>query len=207
MQGDPFAARDHLRSLTRGKTLQCVQADADTYGRVIVNYTAGAVNISCAMIESGHGVARYAAINCGQLAAPEAAFNVTVDPSTEAMPHSAPEPPPVIVPADRPSRAGPFRIGFDLVQIALFALLLINLITWALFVLDKRGAETGHSRERIAEHSMLGFSLMGGSPAARHATNRLRHKSAKHNFKQQLSLISGLPICAFIGLLWWQCPI
>lgn len=208
VDGDPFAARDHLRSLTRGKTLQCVQEDTRTYGRAIVNCTAGAVNISCAMIESGHAVACYAPIDCGPSAVPEAAFNVTADPSTEpapqSAPQSAPEPPLVIVPAETPSRAGPFRIGFGLAPIVLFALLLINLITWALLVLDKRRAVAGHSGERIAEPTTPGLSLMGGSSAAWHAIKQLRHKSAKDSFKQPLLLISGLQIGALIGLLWGQ---
>lgn len=60
VDGDPFAARDYLRGLTRGKILQCTQEDTDSYGRAIVNCMAGPVNISCEMIASGHAVPRYA---------------------------------------------------------------------------------------------------------------------------------------------------
>lgn len=205
VDGDPFAARDYLRGLTAGKTLQCVQEDTDSYDRRIVNCTAGTVNISCAMIESGHAVPRYAPLDCsGTSPAPETAPDVTADPSTDPTPQTAPEPPPVIVPADTPARPGTSGPGFGMAPVILFGLLLVNLITWALFAIDKRRAQAGRSRERIAESTLLGWALVGGSPAAWHAMNRLRHKSAKDSFKQPLLLISGLQIGALIGLLWWQ---
>lgn len=205
VDGDPFAARDYLRSLTRGKTLQCVQEDTDTYDRAIVNCTAGTMNISCAMIESGHAVPRYAPLDCsGPTVAPETASDVTDELSPEPTPPSAPEPPPVIVPADMPARADSSGFEFGLAPYVLFGLLLVNLITWVLFAIDKRRALAGRSRERIAESTLLGWALVGGSPAAWHAINRLRHKSAKDSFKQPLLLISGLQIGALIGLLYWQ---
>jgi len=203
--GDPFAARDYLRSLTEGKTLQCVQEDTDTYGRAIVNCTAGALNISCAMIESGHAVPRYAPLDCsGPSPAPETAPDVTVEPSTDPTPQTSPEPPLVIVPADTPSRPGTSGLGFGMAPFVLLGLLLVNLITWVLFAIDKRRAQAFRSRERIAESTLLGWALVGGSPAAWLAMNRLRHKSAKDSFKQSLLLISGLQIGALIGLLYWQ---
>ncbi|OYX79196.1 MAG: hypothetical protein B7Y82_01100 [Sphingomonadales bacterium 32-65-25] len=88
--------------------------------------------------------------------------------------------------------------------VVLLGLLLVNLITWALFAIDKRRAQAFRSRERIAESTLLGWALVGGSPAAWFAINRLRHKSAKDSFKQSLLLISGLQIGALIGLLYWQ---
>ena len=203
--GDPFAARDYLRSLTEGKTQQCVQEETDTYGRAIVNCTAGALNISCAMIESGHAVPRYAPLDCsGPSPAPETAPDVTVEPSTDPKPQTSPEPPPVIVPADTPARPGTSGLGFGMAPFVLLGLLLVNLITWSSFAIDKRRAQAFRSRERIAESTLLGWALVGGSPAAWLAMNRLRQKSAKDSFKQSLLLISGLQIGALIGLLYWQ---
>jgi uncharacterized membrane protein YsdA (DUF1294 family) len=203
VDGDPFAARDYLRGLTAGKTLQCVQEDTDNYDRRIVNCTAGTVNISCAMIESGHAVPRYAPLDCsGPSAAPETAPDVAVESPTSPTPQSAPEPPPVIVPADMPARPGTSGLAIGFMPIAFFALLLINLITWVLFAIDKRRAQAGRSRERIAESTLLGWALVGGSPAAWLVMNRLRHKSAKDSFKQPLLLISGLQIGAVIGGLY-----
>lgn len=84
------------------------------------------------------------------------------------------------------------------------ALLLINAVTWLLFCIDKRRARDGRSRERIAERSLLGWSAIGGSPAAWHAMRVLRHKSAKQSFQQSLLLISGVQAGALIGgLCWW----
>ncbi len=110
----------------------------------------------------------------------------------------------MIVPADTSARPGTSGPGFGMAPVILFGLLLVNLITWALFAIDKRRAQAGRSRERIAESTLLGWALVGGSPAAWHAMNRLRHKSAKDSFKQPLLLISGLQIGALLGLLWWQ---
>ena len=204
--GDPFAARDYLRSLTEGKTQQCVQEETDTYGRAIVNCTAGALNISCAMIESGHAVPRYAPLDCSEPSpAPEVAPDVTVEPSTDPTPQTSPEPPPVIVPADTPARPGTSGLGFGMASFVLLGLLLVNLITWVLLAIDKRRAQAFRSRERIAESTLLGWALVGGSPAAWLAMNRLRHKSTKDSFKQPLLLISGLQIGALIGgiYLWF----
>nr|WP_315474795.1 thermonuclease family protein [uncultured Sandarakinorhabdus sp.] len=130
VDGDPFAARDYLRSLTEGKTLQCVQEDTDNYGRRIVNCNAGTMNISCAMIESGHAVPRYAPLDCsGPSAAPEIAPDVMVESTAEPKSRPEPEPPPVIVPANLPARPGTSGLDIGMVPFVLLGLLLINLIT------------------------------------------------------------------------------
>ena len=205
VDGDPFAARDYLRGLTAGKTLQCVQEDTDNYGRAIVNCTAQGVNISCAMIAGGHAVPRYAPIACGtdQLDVAQATAPSEPLPSPDTPPPT-PEDAPVIVPENYPARAEPPSTAGWLL-IPLLGLLLINAITWALFAIDKRRATSGRSRDRIAERTLLGWALVGGSPAAWFAINRLRHKSAKDSFKQPLLLISGLQIGALIGgiYLWF----
>jgi uncharacterized membrane protein YsdA (DUF1294 family)/endonuclease YncB( thermonuclease family) len=205
VDGDPFAARDHLRSLTRGTTLQCVQEETDSYGRAIVNCTAGRVNISCAMIESGHAVARYAPLDCGNQPSPA--------PQTlaERPPEAAPEPAPaaqiapdrVIVPADTPTHAPVAIVGPGIMLLALIGLALINALTWALFAIDKRRAVAFRSRERISENSLLGLAALGGSPAAWHAITALRHKSSKESFKQALLLISGVQGGLLIGAVYW----
>lgn len=184
--GDPFAARDHLRSLTRGKTLQCRQEDTDSYGRAIVVCMAGAVNINCAMIESGHAEARYAPLACGQPPAPlaGAADRVIVPADTPA---------PAVLPVPTP--------GLPLLLI--IGLALVNIVTWALFALDKRRAVAGRSRERIAEATLLGWAALGGAPAAWHAVTQLRHKSSKDSFKLRLLLISGVQGGLLIGGLYW----
>ncbi|WP_439545608.1 DUF1294 domain-containing protein [Sandarakinorhabdus sp.] len=87
--------------------------------------------------------------------------------------------------------------------IFVLALLLINGITWALFAIDKQRAVAGRSRERIAENTLLGWAMFGGSPAAWLAINKLRHKSSKDSFKQPLFIITGLQAGGLLGGFWW----
>lgn len=62
--GDPYAARDRLRGLTKHRTVRCVQTDTDDYGRRIVRCTADGADLSCAMVASGHAVERYGRLDC-----------------------------------------------------------------------------------------------------------------------------------------------
>ncbi|WP_236036045.1 thermonuclease family protein [Rhizorhabdus histidinilytica] len=62
--GDPFAARDHLRALTAGKTVVCRQLDTDCYGRAVVQCFAGELDLSCAMVRGGFAVERYGRLRC-----------------------------------------------------------------------------------------------------------------------------------------------
>jgi uncharacterized membrane protein YsdA (DUF1294 family) len=209
VDGDPFAARDHLRRLTRGKTLQCVQEDTDNYGRAIVNCTAAGVNISCAMIESGYAVPRYAPLDCGDQASP--APRILAERPPQPSPGSPPVPAPsgqispdrVIVPSDTPTHAPVAVAGPGIMLLALIGLALINALTWALFAIDKRRAVASRSRERISENSLLGLAALGGSPAAWHAITALRHKSSKESFKQALLLISGVQGGLLLGAVYW----
>jgi len=206
VDGDPFAARDQLRSITAGKALQCVQEDTDSYGRRIVNCTADGVNISCAMIASGHAVPRYAPLDCSGSAAPPV--------MAEAAPRAAPVDPPRARPAEPPrviaspeimatahSDPQPFPWRWLLIVVA--ALAAINAACFAAFAIDKSRARNFNSRNRIPERTLLNLALIGGSPAAWYAMGKLRHKSAKDSFKQRLLLITGLQIGLMIGALYW----
>lgn len=72
--GDPFAARDHLASLSRGKNVRCRHVDAngersgfqetDHYGRRIARCFAADVDLSCQMIADGFAVERYGKLQC-----------------------------------------------------------------------------------------------------------------------------------------------
>lgn len=62
--GDPYAARDELRRLTKRRAVRCVQTDTDDYGRRIVRCTADGADLSCAMVASGHAVQRYGRLDC-----------------------------------------------------------------------------------------------------------------------------------------------
>ena len=62
--GDPFAARDHLRALTAGKTVMCRQVDLDRYGRKVVQCFADDIDLSCQMVRDGYAVERYGRLHC-----------------------------------------------------------------------------------------------------------------------------------------------
>lgn len=58
--GDPHAARRQLQSLAAGRTLRC-ERTGTSYNRVAAFCSARGVDLSCAMLRSGHAfyVARY----------------------------------------------------------------------------------------------------------------------------------------------------
>ena len=63
VEGDPFAARDYLVALTR-TTVVCIPQALDRYGRTLARCSANGVDLSCAMLRSGHAERRYADIRC-----------------------------------------------------------------------------------------------------------------------------------------------
>ncbi|MFM2300632.1 MAG: hypothetical protein RLZZ84_368 [Pseudomonadota bacterium] len=65
----------------------------------------------------------------------------------------------------------------------------INAWTWLSFWYDKRQAATGG--RRIAERTLLGLALIGGTPAAFFAQQTLRHKTRKQPFRAWLWLITA----------------
>ena len=69
-------------------------------------------------------------------------------------------------------------------------LIAINAWTWLAFWYDKRQAVNG--QRRVAERTLLGLSLIGGTPAAFGARRMLRHKTRKQPFRTWLWLITAL---------------
>lgn len=197
--GDPYAARDHLRGLTRGRTLTCTAEDYDRYGRVIARCSVDGVDLSCAMIASGLAVPRYANLDCGNVAAPS---EPEVAQPAPQQPMAEPEWPVidrVVVPDDAPPAAMQFP---DWPWLAAGWLALINLLTYIMFAIDKARSRTARLW-RVPERWLHSLAALGGSPAAWLAIHRLRHKSAKGSFKLPLLLISGLQIGALAGGIWW----
>jgi uncharacterized membrane protein YsdA (DUF1294 family) len=63
----------------------------------------------------------------------------------------------------------------------------MSLLAYAAFALDKRRAKAGEWR--IPEATLLALALLGGSPGAKLAQARLRHKTRKEPFRSKLDRI------------------
>lgn len=66
-------------------------------------------------------------------------------------------------------------------------LLIVNVITFAAYGLDKRAAR--HQQARIPEKTLHVLGLIGGSPAAYAAQRYFRHKTRKDDFQTTFWLI------------------
>ncbi|MBO9405851.1 DUF1294 domain-containing protein [Shimia sp. R9_1] len=78
-------------------------------------------------------------------------------------------------------------------------LCLINLVCIAAFYLDKRRALSGSWR--VPESRLLCLALIGGSPGAKWAQKRFRHKTRKQPFCTRLNRIVALQLVLIIGAL------
>jgi uncharacterized membrane protein YsdA (DUF1294 family) len=151
--GNPYAARDHLKSLTEGRQVTCEPLDTDVYGRTIVRCSADGVDLSCAMVKDGYAVERYGTLSCD----------------------GAPTPiPPPLAALREP-------VGLLIGHWQLVGwVLLINAATYLCFRVDKQRAQRWE--RRIPENLLLSLAVLGGSPAGLVATYRLRHKTRKQPF-------------------------
>jgi uncharacterized membrane protein YsdA (DUF1294 family) len=68
-----------------------------------------------------------------------------------------------------------------MLRVLIVYLLLVNLLTYAVYWLDKRRAERGG--RRISENELLLWALAGGTVGAIVAMRRLRHKTRKRSFR------------------------
>ena len=62
--GNPFASSDNLRALVGGARMTCRQTDTDRYGRTVARCSVRGRDLSCAQVEGGFAVRRYAPISC-----------------------------------------------------------------------------------------------------------------------------------------------
>lgn len=81
-----------------------------------------------------------------------------------------------------------------------YGLLLINIVTFAAFGLDKNKAE--HGKWRISELFLFVLSAIGGSVGALMAIDLFRHKSQKPRFTIGIPLILILQLLGIAFLLW-----
>ena len=89
----------------------------------------------------------------------------------------------------------------DLPLIVLGAYVLLSMITFIAYAIDKSAAQAG--RWRISEASLHMLGLIGGWPGALLAQQTLRHKSKKGSFRVTL-WFTVLLNCA--GLVWLHTP-
>ena len=89
----------------------------------------------------------------------------------------------------------------DLPLIVLGAYLLVSMITFIAYAIDKSAAQAG--RWRTSEASLHMLALLGGWPGALLAQQILRHKSSKGSFRVTL-WFTVLVNCA--GLVWLHTP-
>lgn len=208
--GNPYAARDYLRSLTQDRDVRCEEKDVDRYGRVVARCVADEIDLGCAMVEAGHAVERYGRLNCDrgvQVAA--------VDPAPVAAPAANAEAPEVVRKPDRTRRyfAPPDATpGSPLPPWLLPAALLlfagVNLLGFALMAHDLGIARSPpqqqrrHRRLSNATFTLLAAAGGGGDMLAVQAMHG--HKADEATFSRNLLLLTGLWIGVLAGAVLLQ---
>ena len=76
---------------------------------------------------------------------------------------------------------------------------LINFITWHVWVDDKRRAS--RRDRRTPENTLLWLSLLGGWPGALMAAKQFRHKTAKRAFLSRFWPLVALNVTAVIAIV------
>ena len=71
---------------------------------------------------------------------------------------------------------------YNLPIVVLLGFMILSIITFAAYALDKNAAQNGHWRTQESTLHML--ALIGGWPGAMYAQQKLRHKSIKTEFRQ-----------------------
>jgi uncharacterized membrane protein YsdA (DUF1294 family) len=179
--GDPYAARDHLRSLTRGRAVVCEEKDIDSYGRPVVRCTADGKDLSCAMVASGHAVERYGRLDCDNLKPlPEVAAS--------AKPQS---PQRYFAPADAPAVRSSGRWWL----LGAAWLLALNIIGWALMAAEQKRATPW------PQSLLLIVAALGGGGGVLAAQQLLDHRSGEQPFSNLVLLITGLELGLIAGVL------
>ncbi|MFH1286242.1 MAG: DUF1294 domain-containing protein [Candidatus Magasanikbacteria bacterium] len=73
------------------------------------------------------------------------------------------------------------------INILIFYLLIINVVTFLYFGFDKMKSRLGH--RRIPEKTLFLLAILGGSVGALFAMNTFRHKTKKVSFQTILGLV------------------
>ncbi|MHC4339702.1 MAG: DUF1294 domain-containing protein [Planctomycetota bacterium] len=81
-----------------------------------------------------------------------------------------------------------------MLRVLIAYLVFVNLLTYAVYWMDKRRAERG--RRRISERELLLWALAGGTVGALLAMRRLRHKTKKRSFQIALYIVILVQVAA-----------
>jgi len=84
-------------------------------------------------------------------------------------------------------------------QMIILYIIIINIITFLLFGIDKHRARK--QTRRISERVLLICALIGGSPSALYAMSKFRHKTKKISFQTYIAIILILQIFFIFYLL------
>lgn len=88
--------------------------------------------------------------------------------------------------------------SIQLTVLIVFCLLVINLLAYLSFYLDKTAAVQG--RRRISESTLLSIALLGGSLGCVLGQQKFRHKTRKQPFKAQLYFIIVLQAILLVAI-------
>lgn len=84
----------------------------------------------------------------------------------------------------------------------IFYLLVVNILTYGVFALDKYRAL--HNGWRVPENCLLLVAVLGGSPAIKLGQKQLRHKTQKQPFKGTLNFIILFQLIVGSVILLWM---
>lgn len=195
--GDPYAARDYLRRLTKGRDVKCEEKDVDAYGRMVVRCTADGRDLGCAMVEGGHAVERYGRLNCtGPRLAPAPVASLTPDVATAPAPTTR-----YVFREAPPAR----RLSGWWVLFVLVVLAGLNGLGFHLMRADKRLAFASLDQlrrtPRLPDAALLALAGAGGGVGMVAAHLALGHKLDQPVFSRTLILLAGVQIGLVGGLL------
>ncbi len=206
--GDPFAARDTLRSLTLGRTLSCEAAGTDPRGRILARCKVGDVDLSCAMLASGHAVPSKTAGDCN-CATPRgrpallrtASYNQGLLPGLAG--DDTDHPPMAVAGVSLPETPWTLPVAGTMVMLSLW-------MAMANLALLQLARERWPSRQRwgapmdqIDPLLFLGLAAAGATPAAWTALHTRHAGRQQGQLLPRLLNITGVQIGLLIGISWW----
>lgn len=164
------AAQDYLAGLTRGQKIMCTPVRGNKARGNDVRCTAGGKDLSCEMLASGLAKPTGMALGCPPVKA-------------------------VAKPAARTTSN--LEALQDYLPWMLALLAIVNILTLAAFLEDRRRAKNGLNR--VADMHLLMLVLFGGGLGGFAAQQVTGHRRDEEPFASQLVLLLGLQIGAAIG--------